>query len=262
MIAEVNKQHPDIIFLAEAFTRPKVMGSLAKLGFTQSYTYFTWRVTKQEITDYMTELVNGPSRNYFRPNFWPNTPDILPWHLQHQGENMFIIRFALAATLSSNYGMYGPPYEFGENQPVDGKEEYYNSEKYEIRYFDWKKTNRMTDIVTLVNKARKDNPALQSTWNLQFCALENSNLIAYLKATDDLKSIVLVIVNLDPNQKQTGYVQVPMGRLSLGRMINLKLQDLITGDTYTWTQEWNYVELEPNKMPFHLFKVEIHASQM
>jgi starch synthase (maltosyl-transferring) len=262
VIAEVNKKYPDVIFLSEAFTRPKVMAALAKIGFTQSYTYFTWRVTKQEITEYMTELVHGPSRNYFRPNFWPNTPDILPWHLQGQGENMFIIRFALASTLSASYGMYGPAYEFLENTPVEGKEEYFDSEKYEVRHYDWRKANRMTDIIALVNKARKENAALHSTWNIQFCAIENPNLIAYLKATDDLSNLILVVVNLDPHQKHSGYVQLPAYRLGLGKNINVKLRDLITEENYTWTQEWNYVELEPNKMPFHLFKLEVHTSQM
>jgi starch synthase (maltosyl-transferring) len=262
VIAQVNAKYEDIIFLAEAFTRPKIMASLAKIGFTQSYTYFTWRVSKQEIVEYMTELVNGPSRNYFRPNFWPNTPDILPWHLQHQGENIFILRLALAATLSSNFGMYGPPYEFCENVPVDGKEEYFNSEKYEVKAYEWRKTSRMTDIVTLLNKARKNNAALQSTWNLQFCVIENPNLIAYLKTTDDLSNIILAIVNLDAHAKQQGYVRIPMELLKLEGKINLKLTDLITEEHYTWTQEWNYVELDPHKMPFHLFKVDIHISQM
>ena len=262
VIAEVNKKYSDIIFLAEAFTRPKIMASLAKVGFTQSYTYFTWRVSKQEITEYMTELVNGSSRNYFRPNFWPNTPDILPWHLQYHGENIFIVRLALAATLSASYGMYGPSYEFCENSPVDGREEYLNSEKYEIRFYDWRKTNRLTDIITLLNKVRNENAALQSTWNLHFCSIENPNLIAYLKATDDLSNVIMVVVNLDQHGKQAGYIQVPRERLQLGSKINLKLHDLITGETYTWTQEWNYIEIEPNKMPFHLFKVEIHESKM
>jgi starch synthase (maltosyl-transferring) len=262
VIAEVNRKYTDIIFLAEAFTRPKIMASLAKAGFNQSYTYFTWRVSKQELVEYVTELVQGPSRNYFRPNFWPNTPDILPWHLQHQGENIFIIRLALAATLSSNYGLYGPVYEFCENVPVEGREEYFNSEKYEIREYDWKRTNRMTDILTLLNKARKENAALQSTWNIQFCAIENPSIIAYVKATDDLSNIMMVVVNLDQHTRQAGYIQVPRQRLGLTGKINLKLQDLITGESYTWTQEWNFVELEPNKMPFHLFKVEIHESRM
>lgn len=262
VIGEVDKKYPDIIFLSEAFTRPRVMAALAKLGFTQSYTYFTWRVTKQEIVEYMNELVHGPSRNYFRPNFWPNTPDILPWHLQRQNQNMFIIRFALASTLSSNYGMYGPVYEFCENEPVDGKEEYYNSEKYELRTYDWRKTNRMTDIITIVNQARKENAALQSTWNLQFCGIENPNLIAYLKATDDRSNLVLVVVNLDPHQRQSGYVQLPLQQLGIHGRINVKLHDLVTSEDYTWTQEWNYVELQPHKMPFHLFRMEVHPSQM
>ncbi len=261
-IAAVNQQYPDIIFLSEAFTRPKIMASLGKIGFTQSYTYFTWRVTKQEITEYMTELVAGPSRNYFRPNFWPNTPDILPWHLQHQGENIFIIRLALAALLSSNYGIYGPAYEFYDNTPVPNREEYFNSEKYEVKEYDWKKTNRMTDIITILNTARKEHRALQSTWNIQFCPIENTNLIAFVKATDDLSSVVLVVVNLDPHSRQSGYVQVPKDKLKTGDHINLKLHDLMTHDHFTWTQEWNYVEIDPHKMPFHLFHVKIHESYM
>jgi starch synthase (maltosyl-transferring) len=261
-IAEVNKEYDDIIFLAEAFTRPKIMDSLGKIGYTQSYTYFTWRVTKDEIIQYMNELVEGPSRNFFRPNFWPNTPDILPFHLQHQGENIFIIRMALAATLSSNYGIYGPPYEFYDNVPMPGREEYFDSEKYEVKRFDWKKTNRMTDIITMLNYARKTHKALQSTWNIQFCAIENSNLIAFIKATDDLSDIILTVVNLDPNSRHVGYVQLPMERLKLSGRINVKVHDLITDEHYTWMQEWNYVELDPVKMPFHLFKLEVHESYM
>lgn len=262
VIEEVHQADPDIIFLSEAFTRPKVMASLAKVGFTQSYTYFTWRVSKSELIEYMNELVHGPSRNYFRPNFWPNTPDILPYHLQHQGENSFIYRYALAATLSSNFGVYGPAYEFNENTPIEGKEEYFNSEKYEVRQYDWKRTNRMTDIMALLNKIRKENAALQSTWNVQFCAIENPNLIAYLKATDDLSNIILTVVNLDPHGQQSGYVNLPKDRLKLGDKINVKLHDLVTDEHYTWTQQWNFVQLNPHKMPFHLFKLEIHESFM
>lgn len=262
VIAEVIAQFPDVIFLSEAFTRPKIMASLAKIGFTQSYTYFTWRISKQELMNYVNELVYGPSRNYFRPNFWPNTPDILPYHLQHQDGNIFIIRLALAATLSSNYGIYGPPYEFCENNPVPGKEEYWNSEKYEVKQYDWKKTNRMTDIISIINQARKDHSALQSTWNIQFLTIENDNLIAYLKATDDLKDILLIVVNLDAHGKQSGYVQLPKDRLGIGDRINVKLHDLMTDERYTWMQEWNYVEIDPYKMPFHLFKLEVHESFM
>ncbi len=262
LIAEVRQRDADVIFLSEAFTRPKIMASLAKVGFTQSYTYFTWRVAKQELVDYMNELVSAPSRNFFRPNFWPNTPDILPYHLQFQGENSFIMRYALAATLSSNYGVYGPPYEFYENTPMEAREEYFNSEKYEVRHYDWKRTNRMTDIMTMLNKARKENHALQSTWNIQFCTIENPNLIAYLKATDDLSNIVLVVVNIDPNGTQSGYVQLPKSKLALRDKINVKLHDMITEENYTWTQEWNFVEINPHKMPFHLFKLNIHESNM
>jgi starch synthase (maltosyl-transferring) len=209
----------------------------------------------------VNELTHA-TRNFFRPNFWPNTPDILPFHLQHQGENIFIIRYALAATLSSNYGMYGPAYEFYDNQPMEGKEEYLNSEKYEIKLHDWKKTNRMTDIISMVNRFRKENKALQTTWNTVFCAIENHNIIAYLKATDDLSNIILVVVTLDQHSQQSGYVQIPKDKLKLGDKINLKLKDLMTDEYYTWTQEWNYVSLNPHKMPFHLFQVEIHDSNM
>lgn len=262
VIEEVQKENPDVIFLSEAFTRPKVMASLAKVGFTQSYTYFTWRVSKQELIDYVNDLVYGPSRNYFRPNFWPNTPDILPYHLQNQGENSFILRYALAATLSSNYGVYGPSYEFYENTPIEGREEYFNSEKYELRNYDWKRTNRMTDIMSLLNKIRKENPALQSTWNVQFCPIENNQIIAFLKATDDLSNIILVVANLDTNRGQSGYIQLPKERLKLTDKVNIKLHDLITDEHYTWTQDWNFVDLNPHKMPFHLFKLEIHESNM
>lgn len=261
-IAQVHKEHPDVIFLAEAFTRPKVMSSLAKAGFTQSYTYFTWRVNKQEILEYMNDLVNGPSRNYFRPNFWPNTPDILPFHLQHQGQNIFIIRLILAATLSSNYGIYGPAYEFCDNDPIPGREEYNNSEKFEIKKYDWKRTSRMTDIITMINKVRKNHPALHSTWNIHFCPIENSNILAFIKYSEDLSDLILVVVNLDQHNKQQGYLQLPKSLLQLGDHINIKLNDLVTSDWYTWTQEWNYVELDPNRMPFHLFELKVHESNM
>lgn len=261
-IAEVNKQHEDIIFLSEAFTRPKIMASLAKVGFTQSYTYFTWRITKQEITEYMNELVNSPSRNFFRPNFWPTTPDILPHHLHNQGENMFIIRLALAATLSASYGIYGAAYELLDHVSWNGREEFNDSEKYEVKKYDWKKVNRMTDIMTLLNKARTSNAALQNTWNIQFLTIENPNLLAFLKATDDLSNVVLVVVNLDQHNKQSGYVQLPKDRLKLGPAMNVKLHEVIMDEHYTWTQEWNYVEIDPAKVPFHLFVISVNESNM
>lgn len=261
-IAEINKQHKDIIFLSEAFTRPKVMASLAKIGFTQGYTYFTWRVTKQEIIEYMNELVNSPSRNYFRPNFWPTTPDILPYHLHYQEENVFIIRLALAATLSSSYGIYGPAYELIDNTPWNSREEFNDSEKYEVKKYDWKKTNRMTDIMTLLNRARKENAALQSTWNIHFLTIENPNLLAFIKLTDDLSNIVLTVINLDQNNRQSGYVQLPKSLLRLSDQLNIKLHDVITEEKYSWTQEWNFVEIDPYKIPFHLFVLEVNESNM
>lgn len=257
VIEEINKKHRDVIFLSEAFTKPKVMASLAKVGFTQSYTYFTWRNSKQELTEYMTELMNEPSRNFFRPNFWPNTPDILPYHLQYQGENIFIIRFALAATLSSNYGMYGPVYEFYDNVPVEGKEEYYNSEKYEVKHHDWKRTTRMTDIIAIVNRARKENLALQFTFNLTFCPVDNPNLLAYFKVDPTGNSMIMVIVNLDAHQTQQGYVRLPLEKMSFPHGVRVYAHDLMTDEHYTWTHEWNFVELNPYKMPFHLLKLTV-----
>lgn len=262
LIAEVNKEYEDIIFLAEAFTRPKVMASLAKVGFTQGYTYFTWRTTKAEMIEYMDQLVNGPQRNYFRPNFWPNTPDILPYHLQNGNDNTFISRYAMASTLSSNFGVYGPVYEFYYNQPVPNKEEYYNSEKYEVQHHDWKQSNRMTDIMTAINKVRKNNAALQSTWNISFCDIQNDQILAYLKKTPDLSNIILCVVNMDSFNRQSGYVRMPLDELNIAGPVNLHLKDQITGDEYTWTQEWNYVDLDPYAIPFHLFKVEIKASNL
>jgi starch synthase (maltosyl-transferring) len=261
-IAETHKLHPDTIFLSEAFTRPKIMDSLAKAGFTQSYTYFTWRVSKDEIVAYMNELVHGASRNYFRPNFWPTTPDILPFHLQHKDENSFIIRFALAATLSSNYGIYGPAFEFCDNKPTDGKEEFAESEKYEIKKYDWKRTNRLTDIISIINKTRNEHKALQTTWNLHFCEVQNPNLIGFLKISDDRSDCLLIVVNLDPQHTQSGYLQLPKSILKLEGKINIKLHDVMTNERYTWTQEWNYVDLNPQKIPFHLFELTIHESNM
>jgi starch synthase (maltosyl-transferring) len=145
---------------------------------------------------------------------------------------------------------------------MEGKEEYFNSEKYEVKMHDWKKTNRMTDIISMVNRFRKENKALQTTWNTVFCSVENGQILAYLKATDDLSNIVLVVVNLDQHSQQTGYIQVPKNVLKLGDKINLKMKDLMTDEQYTWTQEWNYVSLNPHKMPFHLFQVSIHDSNM
>jgi starch synthase (maltosyl-transferring) len=184
-IAEVQKKYPGTIFLSEAFTKPKVMKELAKLGYTQSYTYYVWRNTKQELIAYMTELTQTEMKDYYRPNFWPNTHDINPYSLQSGWEPSFITRYFMAATLSSNYGIFGPVYELMYHEPYPGKEEYLNSEKYEVRYWDWEKRNKLTEVITRVNAARKVNPALQSTNNISFCEIQNDALLAYYKRTGD-----------------------------------------------------------------------------
>jgi starch synthase (maltosyl-transferring) len=259
-IAEVQKKYPDVIFLAEAFTRPKIMASLGKIGYTQSYSYFTWRVTKAELTEYMTELTQTESKEYYRPNFWPNTPDILPYHLHARNANAFYLRLALAATMSSNYGVYGPVYEFAYNESFHGKEEYMNSEKYEIQVHDWNARNRITDLMTLLNRVRKANTALQTTWNIHFTPTNNDKLISYVKVsenTEGVKNIVWCVANLDTENTQAGEVSVPKEVLGIKGRTNLSVQDLITGETYFWKDDWNFVELNPYKSPIHIFKVTV-----
>lgn len=258
-IAEVQKEYPDTIFLSEAFTRPKVMAELAKAGFSQSYTYFTWRNTRKELEEYMTELTRTESREYFRPNFWPNTPDILPYELMNAGPNAFAKRLVLAATLSSNYGMYGPSYEFMENTPnANGKEEYHNSEKYEARHYDWGHRNRLTELITQVNQIRKQHPAMQDTWNIHFTRTDNESIMSYIKLTEDQSDIIWCIVNFDTAYRQSGFVEVPKSLLGITGNVNLKVTDLLSGEVYHWFNEWNYVELNPDAAPAHIFEVSFN----
>ncbi|HWD89508.1 MAG TPA: alpha-1,4-glucan--maltose-1-phosphate maltosyltransferase [Mucilaginibacter sp.] len=254
-IAEVQKKYPGTIFLSEAFTKPKVMKELAKLGYTQSYTYYVWRNSKQEIVEYMNELTQSEMKDYYRPNFWPNTHDINPYSLQDGNENKFIIRYFMAATLVSNYGIFGPVYEMMYHAPYPGKEEYLNSEKYEVRHWDWSATNRLTEVITKVNHARKANPALQSTNNIRFCETYNDQMLAYYKRTGD--NHILCVVKLDPYGKQFCHVQVPLWELGISSGQDFQVYDIITGNTYTWNQEWNYVQLESWDMPIHLFRIEV-----
>ena len=257
-IAETHKVNPDVIFLSEAFSRPKIMGSLAKSGFQQSYTYFTWRLNKSEMEEYLTELTRTASREYFRPNFWPNTPDILPYELMGAGENQFIKRLVLAATLSSSYGIYGPAYEFMENTGGDsGKEEYHNSEKYETRFYDWSRRNKITDVITKINKIRKENPALQSPWNINFTRTDNEQIISYVKATEGLNNIIWCIMNFNPNETQYGHVEVPKWLFSINGQVNLRLTDLMTDEVFYWRQDVNFVKLDPNILPGHVFRVDV-----
>lgn len=254
LIAQVKKKHPDVLFLAEAFSRPKVMQQLAKQGFSQSYTYFTWRVRKHELIEYMVELTQTGMREYYRPNFWPNTPDINPYHLQGANEAMHLLRYALAATLSGNIGIYGPVFEYMVTDAMPGKEEYLNSEKYEVRYWDWSVENILTRVITKINEARKNHASLQQTNNIRFCHIENEQLLAFYKWNDDRTDETLTIISLDPHYAQQGSVQLPLEDLGIHHGQSINLHDLVTDNGYIWDKEWNFVELHP-ALPFHLFHI-------
>ena len=255
LIRETKEACPEVIFLSEAFTRPKVMHALGKVGFTQSYTYFTWRNTKREFLDYLTELLNTEEREYFKPNFWTNTPDILPEHFQFGGRPVFIMRLILAATLSSNYGIYGPPFELCVNEALPDKEEYLNSEKYEVRQWDRDTPGTIKEWIVRINRIRRENPALQSTWNLHFYEVDNDYLLCYGKATQDLSNILLVVVNLNPFHTQSGWVQIPLSTLEIDPKQPYLVHDLLSDDKYIWQGERNYVEINPLLSPAHIFRV-------
>lgn len=255
LIAEVKKVDQDVLFLSEAFTKPKTMQRLAKVGFTQGYTYYTWRNNKHELIEYMTELTKGPMKDYFRPNFWPNTPDINPWMLQGGNENLYIVRHMMAATLSSNYGMYGPVYEQIASAAVIGKEEYLDSEKYEVRHWDWTKVNKLTQLIAKINQIRKEQSAFQFTNNIDFCTVENEQLLAYFKQSEDGQNNVLCVVNLDPYNRQSGWVQVPRHKMGITGDTPMRMTDLVTGNSYIWNQEWNFIELDPYQVPYHIFSI-------
>jgi len=258
-IAEIKKDYPDVIFLAEAFTRPKVMYQLAKIGFDQSYTYFTWRNTKWELTQYFTELTRTELSEYFRPNLWPNTPDILTEYLQFGGRAAFMTRVVLAATLGASYGIYGPAFELIENRPREpGSEEYLDSEKYEIKYWDISRADSLKDFIDRVNCVRRENPALQSNDNLLFHTVDNSELICYSKHTDDLADIVLAVVNLDPHHLHSGWIELPLEQLKLDLRQPYQVHDLLTGARYLWQGPRNYVELNPEICPAHVFRLRRH----
>jgi starch synthase (maltosyl-transferring) len=230
------------------------MHRLAKLGFTQSYTYFTWRGSKQELTEYFTELSQEPSREYFRPNCWPNTPDILPYHLQNAGPGMFRIRATLAATLAASYGMYGPAFELCENRPREPhSEEYLDSEKYQLRHWDVNRADSLKPLVTRLNHFRRAHPALQSDWSLAFHATDNDALLAYSKRQGDDR--VLVVVNLDPTVPQAGFVTVDMAAFGLEPGVAYTVHDALTDAQYTWYGSRNFVRLDPARAPAHRFAV-------
>ena len=256
-INNIKNKHPEVIFLSEAFTRPKVMYRLAKLGFTQSYTYFAWRNLKWELTEYFTELTRAPVVDFFRPNLWPNTPDILTNPFVKHGESVFKARLILAATLAANYGIYGPPFERLEATPREaGSEEYLDSEKYELRNWDFTEATAISKLIATVNRIRNENPALQSDRSLEFHRIESEYIIAYSKQTEDLSNIILTVVNLDPHWSQSGWVELPLEKLGLPLDRPFKVEDLLTGAVYEWNGRWNYVELNPRIMPAHILRVQ------
>lgn len=254
IIAEVKKDHPDVLFLSEAFTRPSVMQELGQLGFTQSYTYFTWRNSKHELIEYLQELTSGIQSESFRPNFWPNTPDINPWSLQNPDVHQYMIRYFLAGTLSSNCGVYGPVYELMDHKAVAGKEEYWDSEKFQIRNWNWEDRNKVTEVYSRVNRARKEITALQRTNNITFLEIQNDLILAYLKKHPD-GSKVLCVVSLDGNNTQAGQIALHPSVLEKDYHEAIHLSDLMNDEEFTWYGDSHFVQLSPEK-PFHLFKIE------
>jgi starch synthase (maltosyl-transferring) len=253
-IGELKSKHPELVFLSEAFTRPKIMHRLAKLGFTQSYTYYAWRNTKHELIEYFDELAHGPGREYFRPNVWPNTPDILTAFLQHNGRPGFCARLLLAGTLGASYGIYGPAFELIENAPREpGSEEYLHSEKYQIRAWDLDRPESLRYLIARLNKIRHSNPALQNDATLHFENIANDQLVAYTKATPDGSNVLLVVVNIDPRYKQSGFVDVDLARLGVNPLERYDVHDLLTDARYSWSGSRNYVELEPGMA--HIFAI-------
>ncbi len=256
LLAEVKRDYPEVIFLSEAFTRPKVMYRLAKLGFTQSYTYFAWRNTKWEITQYFSELIQSQVREFFRPNLWLNTPDILTEYLQMGGRPAFMARVVLAATLGASYGIYGPAFELCEDRAKEyGSEEYLDSEKYEIRRWNLDDSRSLKEFIARVNRVRRENQALQSDWSLRFHPVENEHLLCYTKNTDDQSNIVLTVVNLDPHHTHGGWLQVPAEELGLEPGQPFQVHDLLSNARFLWHGPRNYVELNPRICPAYVFRL-------
>jgi starch synthase (maltosyl-transferring) len=255
-IASLTEKYPDLIFLSEAFTRPRIMHRLAKLGFSQSYTYYAWRNTKEELTSYLLELTRQPGREYMRPNLWPNTPDILTEYLQYGGRAAFMARITLAATLSASYGIYGPAFELLEHHPRQaGSEEYHDSEKYQLRDWPVDRADSLRHFVSRLNRIRRDNPALHHDWNLRFLSIDNPQLIAYAKATPDLSNVILVVVNLDPHHTQSGWIDVPLENLGVDDHLPYQMHDLLREAHYLWHGRRNYVAIDPATGPAHVFRL-------
>lgn len=254
MIAEVQERFPDAVFLSEAFTRPKVMQRLAKLGFTQSYTYFTWRNTKAELTEYMEELAHGPMCEYFRPHFFVNTPDINPVFLQTGGRPAHLIRAALAATLSGLWGLYSG-FELCEATPLPGKEEYLDSEKYQIRAWDWQRPGNIIAEITQLNRIRKENPALHSHLGIQFLNAWNDGILAYARFTPARDNLLVVAVNLDPHRAQEADFEIPLWQLGLPDHASVTVDDLMRDARFTWTGKVQHLRLDPAHLPFAVWRL-------
>ena len=255
-IGELKREHPNTIFLAEAFTRRKVMYHLAKLGFTQSYNYFPWRNTRYELTEYLKELTKTEVREYFRPSLWINTPDILTQYLQFGGRAAFMARLLLAATLGASYGIYGPAFELCVNQAREfGSEEYLDSEKYELKQWNLADPASLRDLIAQVNRIRRDNPALQSDCSLEFHDVDNEQLIAYSKSTPDLQNLIITVINLDPHHKHSGWLRLPIEKWGIAHRDTFQVHDLITDARHLWHGERNYVELNPHFVPAHILRL-------
>jgi starch synthase (maltosyl-transferring) len=254
LVSGVRDKYPDVVFLSEAFTRPKMMKALAKAGFNQSYSYFTWRNSKRELIEYFTELTQTEMSEYFRANLWPNTPDILPFVLQDGGRPAFMIRVLLAATLSTLYGIYSG-YELCENEALPGREEYLNSEKYQWKERDWNAPGNIKDWIAQLNKIRRENRALQFYDNLRFYHADNDAILFYGKMTPARDNIILVVVNLDPHRKQNSYVNVPIDQFGQMESDVYQVHDLLSDARYTWRGQQNYVELDPEIQTGHVFRV-------
>ncbi|PAP74990.1 alpha-1,4-glucan--maltose-1-phosphate maltosyltransferase [Rubrivirga marina] len=280
-LGELREAHPDLVFLAEAFAKPKTMYTLAKLGYNNSYTYFTWRNTKDELREYGEELFQTEIAEFYRPNFWPNTPDILTEYLAHGGRPAHTVRFVLAATMSSAYGLYGPPFEHVDARQHPAREEYEDNEKYEVRSWDWDDPTSLQPLIKRVNRIRRENPALHHMRTLRFCDTDNPMLLAYWKeeparagaaespagangsasgaASGEPRNLVLCVVNLDPYHRQAGWVSLPLDAWGMSYERPFEVHDLLGGERYYWQGGGAYVELDPHTLPAHVFRVERRA---
>lgn len=256
LISTVHRKHPEVIFLAEAFTKPKMMQVLGKIGFTQSYTYFTWREDKTSLTEYARELMQGEMRWYYRGNFWPNTPDIHPYYLQNAPASMFRLRAALAATLSSTWGMYAG-YELCENQPLPGKEEYLDSEKFQLSQRDYNAPGNIKGFIARLNSIRRDNPAMHLYDNLVFHGADNDQMLCYSKCTPDFSNRILCIVSLNGYDPISGMVYLDLGAIGLGHDQTYRVRDLMHGGVYEWSGAANFVSLTPEGASLHIFEVTL-----